>query len=208
MTLFEAAPGFDVVGETGDAEEAVALIAATGPHVVALDIRMLDCGDLAVTEKIAANAEVPPEVAVLTNSDLDESLHLALSAGATGVLVREMPPDQLVAAMRCIAGGAAVLAPGVRGRLTAAYLAQQRFAATGIAAFGSLTAREAEVFQLVARGLSNLEIATHLTVGESTVKTHVRRILAKLHLSSRSRLVAAAYENGFVGPGGPSSRRP
>ncbi|GAA0242148.1 response regulator transcription factor [Cryptosporangium japonicum] len=198
VTLFGAAPDFDVVGESGDAEEVVALIAGTGPDVVALDVRMLERDDLTAVEKIVANAEVPPEIAVLTNSDLDGSLRLALSAGATGLLLKETPPDQLVAAMRCIAGGATVVAPGLRGRLAEAYLAQHRSVAAAIEAFDRLTAREAEVFQLVVRGLSNLEIATFLTVGESTVKTHVRRIMAKLGLSSRARLVVAAYESGLV----------
>jgi DNA-binding NarL/FixJ family response regulator len=197
--ILRADPDVEVVGEAGDGEEAVALAASLGPDVVLMDVRMPRLDGIEATRRITATP-APPRVLVLTTFDLDEYVYAALRAGASGFLLKDAPEDQLAAAIRITADGGALFSPAVTRRLV------ERFAAMGDDAdppprLADLTAREVEVLRLVARGLSNAEIAAELVVSDHTVKTHVARILSKLGLRDRTQAVVAAYESGLVRPG-------
>jgi DNA-binding NarL/FixJ family response regulator len=202
VALLRAAPGFEVVGEAADGETAVRLAARTRPQVVIMDIRMPGAGGIAATREIlaAAGETDRPRVLVLTTFDLDEYVYQALRAGASGFLLKDAPEDQLAAAIRITADGGALFSPAVTQRLVARFAAQaseQRPPPH----LDDLTAREVEVLRLVARGLSNAEIAAELVVSDHTVKTHVARILSKLGLRDRTQAVVAAYESGLIRPG-------
>jgi DNA-binding NarL/FixJ family response regulator len=205
--ILEAEDGLTVAGEAGDGAEAVELARQVRPDVVLMDIRMPGTDGIEATRRITA-AEPGIRVLVLTTFDLDEYAFGALRAGASGFLLKDVRPAELVAAVRTVASGDAVVSPRVTRRLLEEY-AQQLPVADGDAEAGvdrypqlsSLTEREREVLEVVAQGLSNIEIATSLYVSETTVKSHVGRILAKLGLRDRVQIVVLAYESGLVRPG-------
>jgi len=202
--LLNAAPGFEAVGEAGDGEEAVRLAAKTRPDVILMDIRMPGLNGIEATGRILADAADPvPRVLVLTTFDLDEYVYGALRAGASGFLLKDSGPERLLAAVAAVGGGDALFAPSVTRRLIEAYAHQARSApgAQPPPDLGTLTSREAEVLKLVARGLSNPEIADRLYISEATVKTHLNRTMTKLDLDSRAQAVVVAYETGLVTPG-------
>jgi DNA-binding NarL/FixJ family response regulator len=196
--VLDAEGDLEVVGEAGDGDQAIAVVEAERPDVVLMDVRMPGTDGIEATRRITA---VHPEVAVivLTTFDLDEYVYGALRAGASGFLLKDAPADHLVDAIRVVARGEALLAPSVTKRLIAEFAARPE--ATPPTGLDSVTDREVEVLRLVARGLSNAEIATELYLGETTVKTHVSRLLTKLGLRDRAQLVVAAYESGLVHPG-------
>ena len=198
--VLEPEEDLEIVGEAADGAEAVELALRSGPDVILMDVRMPDMDGIEATARIG-RSEVADRVRVLilTTFDLDEYVYAALRAGASGFLLKDAPPEQLVQAVRIVASGDALLAPAVTRRLI------DRFAHSAVpedraAALAELTEREQEVLTLVARGLSNAEIAAELVVEESTVKTHVRHVLQKLGLRDRVQAVVAAYEGGLVSP--------
>ncbi len=209
--ILDAESDLVVAGEAADGLEAVAAARRLRPDVVLMDVRMPHLDGLEATRRLLAGAPgappLPggPRVLVLTTFDLDEYVYEALAAGASGFLLKDAPPEQLVAAIRVVAAGDALLAPSVTRRLIEAFLrARPRPAPErGAPGLGDLTAREREVLLLVARGLSNAEIAAALVLGETTVKTHVARVLDKLGLRDRVQAVVLAYERGLVAPGQP-----
>ncbi|WP_217144467.1 response regulator transcription factor [Streptomyces sp. AC627_RSS907] len=199
--LLRAAPGIKVLGEASDGAEAVALAAETAPEVILMDIRMPGMNGIEATERILAEAsDPPPRILVLTTFDLDEYVYGALRAGASGFLLKDSGPERLLAAVTAVAGGDALFAPSVTRRLVEAYARQS--ACERLADLDVLTSRELEVLKLIARGLSNPEIADLLSISEATVKTHLNRTMTKLDLDSRAQAVVAAYESGLVTPGG------
>jgi DNA-binding NarL/FixJ family response regulator len=200
--LVESAPDLEVVGEAGDGAEAVEMARQRLPDVVLMDIRMPRMDGLEATRRIVAldRAEAV-RVLVLTTFDLDEYVYQALRAGASGFLLKDTPPADLLAAIRVVAAGDALLAPSVTRRLIAEFARRPQPSAVTPAALAALTDREREVLALVARGLSNAEIAEALVVSGATAKTHVSRVLAKLGARDRAQLVMLAYETGLVTPG-------
>ncbi len=209
--ILEAQPDISVVGEAADGDAATRLAERLRPDVILMDVRMPGMDGLTATRGILARssaASSPPRIIVLTTFDLDEYVYAALQAGATGFLLKDVTPEQLVMAVRTASAGDALLAPSITRRLVARYArsAQPRISVSeGGVRLASLTAREAEVFGLVARGMSNAEIAEALVVSEATVKTHVAGILAKLDLRNRAQAVVFAYESGRVRVGGDAS---
>ncbi len=199
--ILEAQPDFEVVGEAGDGAAAIATAASTAPDVVLMDVRMPGMDGIAATAEIVA-ARPATRVLVLTTFDLDEYVYDALHAGASGFLLKDVGRDDLVAAVRVVASGDALLAPSVTRRLLADFTrARPVPAATGTRMPDVLTARERDTLALLARGRSNAEIAAELVVSEHTVKTHVGNVLMKLGLRDRIHAVVWAYENGVVAPG-------
>ncbi|MFJ9898435.1 response regulator [Streptomyces sp. NPDC091280] len=200
--LLRAAPGIDVIGEAADGEAAVRLAATGRPEVILMDIRMPGTDGITAIERILAEADdPPPRVIVLTTFDLDEYVYAALRVGACGFLLKDTPPERLLAAVGTVASGDMLFAPSVTRRLIEAYVPSPGpVVATG-AATESLTPRECEVLRLVGTGLSNTEIAERLVLSTATVKTHLNRTMTKLALSSRAQAVVLAYETGLVVPG-------
>jgi DNA-binding NarL/FixJ family response regulator len=197
--VLEAEEDIAVVGEAANGEQAVHGTQRLKPDVVLMDIRMPELDGIAATRRIVAADAA--RVLILTTFDLDEYVYDALGAGASGFLLKDSPPEQLVAAIRVVAGGEALLAPSVTSRLIDAFARSRASRPAPPPGLDELTARELEVFGLVARGLSNAEIAAALVVGDTTVKTHVARMLAKLGLRDRVQAVVLAYESGLVRPG-------
>src|SRR4051794_7566945 len=219
--ILDAEEDIEVVGEAADGEQAVSSAARFNPDVILMDVRMPNMDGIEATRRIvsaetngagvvsgAAEDADPaldrPRVLMLTTFELDEYVYESLRAGASGFLLKDVPADQLVAGIRVVAEGEALLAPSVTKRLISDFSAAR--AAKAIeenppAGLDELTTREMEVFKLIARGMSNHEIATELVVSETTVKTHVARILMKLGLRDRVQAVVLAYESGFVQPG-------
>jgi len=190
--------GIAVVAEAADGKEAVAATLSHRPDVVLMDIRMPEMDGLEATRRIlAARADV--RIIMLTTFDLDQYVYAALAAGASGFLLKDVSPEHLVAAVRLVRCGDALLAPSITRRLVERFA--PRAAPAGGGDLSCLTPRELEVLGLVARGLSNAELAAALTLSEATVKTHVARILAKLRLRDRVQAVVLAYETGLVSPG-------
>jgi DNA-binding NarL/FixJ family response regulator len=201
--LLSAQPDMVVVGGAADGEQAVGLAREYDPDVVLMDIRMPRLDGLAAARRVL---DVPagthrPRVLILTTFDLDEYVFEALRAGASGFLLKDAPAADLVAAVRVIAAGEALLAPSVTRRLIEDYATRTRPALAHPAILDSLTPRELDVLRLVARGQSNAEIAETLVVAEQTVKTHLGRIFAKLDLRDRAQAVVLAYETRLVTPG-------
>jgi DNA-binding NarL/FixJ family response regulator len=208
--LVDTAPGLTVVGEAATGREAVELTRRERPDVVLMDIRMPDLDGVEATRQICADPATPPaRVLILTMFDLDSYVYAALRAGASGFLLKDTPPADLLAAIRVIAAGDGLLAPGVTRRLIAEFARRPEPHRPVAASLAGVTEREREVLVLIARGLSNGEIAAHLHLGVGTVKTHVSRLLTKLTARDRAQLVVAAYESGLVlaspegRPGGP-----
>ncbi|MEV4312850.1 response regulator transcription factor [Actinocrispum sp. NPDC049592] len=193
--LLRAAPGIEVVGEAADGEHAVALAASTRPDVVLMDIRMPGMSGIVATERIL-KADPHPRVLVLTTFDLDEYVYAALRAGACGFLLKDAPPERLLAAVQAVCAGDMLFAPSVTRRLIEAYVPRSQHPE-----LGSLTPREVEVLRLVGSGMANGDIARRLVVSEATVKTHLNRTMTKLDLASRAQAVVVAYETGLVVPG-------
>lgn len=189
----------EVVGEAGDGVAATELAASTVPDVVLMDVRMPRMDGIEATRLIGSMAD-PPRVLILTTFDIDDYVYEALRAGASGFLLKDTPADDLVAGVRVVADGQALLAPSVTRRLIEAFADRPpaQFDATSLEA---LTDRESEVLVQIARGKSNAEIADELFVSETTVKTHVSHILTKLDLRDRVQAVVLAYESGLVQPG-------
>jgi len=197
--ILSGEPDITVVGEASDGLAAVELARGLGVDVVLMDIRMPGIDGIEATRRLGA-AGSPARVLVLTTFDLNEYVYEALRAGASGFLLKDAPAAQLVTAIRVVADGEALLAPSITRRLIAEF-AQRPAPSARPAAMEELTERELEVLRLIARGLSNAEIAKELFVGDATVKTHVARILMKLDLRDRVQAVVAAYESGLVQPG-------
>jgi DNA-binding NarL/FixJ family response regulator len=191
-------PDITVVGEAADGEEAVALARELAPMVVLMDIRMPNMDGLAATRVILS--ETASRVLMLTTFDSDEYVYAALRAGASGFLLKDAPGEQLTAAVRCVAGGDALIDPSITRRLINQFVQATRPRTEQPPQLAALTPRERDVLRLVARGLSNAEIAGNLFIEESTAKTHVARILMKLELRDRVQAVVFAYECGFVVP--------
>jgi DNA-binding NarL/FixJ family response regulator len=197
--ILRAAEGLEVVGEAADGVEAVAAARELQPDVVLMDVRMPRVDGIEATRQIAA-MPAAPRVLVLTTFDLDEYVFAALRAGASGFLLKDAPEEQLLAAIRIVADGGSLFAPAVTQRLIERFTTLDEPAAPP-PALAELTAREAEVLRLLARGRSNAEIAAELVVSEHTVKTHVAHVLSKLGLRDRIQAVILAYESGLVRPG-------
>ncbi len=198
--ILDAEPEITVVGEAATGFEAVDEAARTSPDVVLMDIRMPGLDGIEATRRITAAGPVP-RVVVLTTFDLDEHVLDSIRAGASGFLLKDVPPEELVRAIKVVAAGDALLAPSVTRRVLAKVAATPSLGGRAAEPFESLTDRETEVLRLLARGLSNAEIAGTLFLGETTVKTHVGRVLAKLGVRDRVQAVVAAYESGLVTPG-------
>jgi DNA-binding NarL/FixJ family response regulator len=201
--ILDAEPGMEVVGEASDGRGAIDQVRALQPDVVLMDIRMPELDGLEATRRILDAAEADaPRVLILTTFDQDEYVYEALRAGASGFLLKDTPPEQLVAAIEVIVAGDALLSPSVTRHVIGEFVKGSGPAPRAqFPRLEHLTARELEVLTLIARGLSNAEIAKTLFVSETTVKTHVARILMKLGLRDRVQVVVLAYESGVVAPG-------
>jgi DNA-binding NarL/FixJ family response regulator len=197
--LVNSAPDLEVLGEAADGREAVALVAATRPDVVLMDVRMPVMDGLEATRQITTSAHGGSvRVLMLTTFDLDEYVFDAIRAGASGFLLKDTPPEELLAAIRVIAEGEALLAPSVTRRLIAEFATRPQAATDSGDRLGVLTQREREVLVAVARGRSNAELADDLHMSVATAKTHVSRILAKLGARDRTQLVVIAFQTGLV----------
>lgn len=199
--ILEVETDIDVVFEAADGRDAVELTRRHRPDVLLMDIRMPGMDGIEATRIITAEQPDSPRILMLTTFDLDEYVYDAIRAGASGFLLKDTPPVELVAAVRVLAAGDALLAPSVTRRLIEQFAAGAP-AAVPAPGLTELTERETEVLKLMARGMSNSEIATHLYVGETTVKTHVSRVLTKLDVRDRVQAVVVAYDSGLVRPGG------
>ena len=200
VKLIESEPDVRVVGEAADGLEAVEAAARTRCDIVLMDIRMPNLDGLEATRRICARSD-HPRVLVLTTYDLDEYVFEALKAGAGGFLLKDAPADQLLAGIRVVAAGEALLAPAVTRRLIEEFARRPAPPPAGPPELAELTPREREILALIARGLSNTEIATDLVLAESTIKSHVGSIFMKLGLRDRAQAVVLAYETGLVRPG-------
>ncbi len=199
--ILAAEPDIEVVGEASTGAEAVRATCELHPDVVLMDIRMPGVDGIEATRRILAESPKPPtKVLILTTFDLDEYVYDALRAGASGFLLKDVPANQLAAAVRTVGEGNALLSPSITRRLIEQF-ASAHTHANSLPGIDELTPRELEVFRLLATGMTNGEISAHLTVGETTIKTHVSRILMKLSLRDRVQAVVLAYETGIVTPG-------
>ncbi|GGS12010.1 DNA-binding response regulator [Streptomyces nojiriensis] len=199
--LLDAQPDIEVAGEAADGEEAVRLVRELSPDVVLMDIRMPVLDGLAATRRIGEDGSLAAvRVVMLTTFELDEYVFEAIRSGASGFLVKDTEPEELLRAVRAVVAGDALLSPGVTRRLISEFAARSKQPATA-AGLGRLTDREREVMALVGMGLSNEEIARRLVVSPLTAKTHVSRTMVKLGARDRAQLVVLAYESGLVRPG-------
>ncbi|GAA0254744.1 response regulator transcription factor [Actinomadura nitritigenes] len=206
--LLSSDPEIEVIGQAGNGREAVDMARALDPDVVVMDIRMPEMDGLAATAEligapagtdIADPADVRPKVLMLTTFDLDEYVYEALGAGASGFLLKDASAADLVTGVRVVAAGDALLAPSITRRLIGDFARRRRHQRPSPTATAGLTPREMDVLRLIARGLSNAEIAAELVLAEQTIKTHVGHVLTKLALRDRTQAVVFAYENGLVG---------
>lgn len=198
--IVDSEPDMTVVAEAADGAEAVRLVKVERPDIVLMDIQMPGMDGLEATSQIAALDPPVPRVLILTTFERDDYVFTALRNGASGFLLKNAPPEQLIEAVRIVAAGDSLLAPSVTRRIVEEFARRPAPAAAG-PDLARLTDREVEVMRLVARGLTNGEIAVELIVGEATVKTHVSNVLTKLGLRDRVQAVVYAYENGLVQPG-------
>jgi DNA-binding NarL/FixJ family response regulator len=196
--ILSAAPDLAVVGEAATGHQAIALVDAEKPDVVLMDIRMPEFDGIEATRRITATADT--KVLILTTFDLDEYVYFALRGGASGFLLKDTRPRQLIDAVRTVAHGDALLAPAITKRLIAQFTARPPATAAGQAQLDALTDREREVLTLVADGLTNDEIARHLYISPGTAKTHVRHLLTKLDARDRVQLAIIAHRTGLAGP--------
>jgi DNA-binding NarL/FixJ family response regulator len=197
--ILNSEPDIEVVGEAGDGRQAIEAARQLGPDVVLMDIRMPHLDGLEATRRIVTGPDSKPRVLILTTFDLDEYVYEALRSGASGFMLKDNPADQLITAIRVVAEGEALLAPQITRRLISEF-ASRRPPSGRPERLQVLTDRESEVLKLIARGLSNSEIAGELYVAETTVRTHVGRILTKLGLRDRVQAVVLAYETGLIRP--------
>jgi DNA-binding NarL/FixJ family response regulator len=196
--ILEGEPDIEVVGEAGNGEEAADLVEREQPDVLLIDVRMPGEDGIAAAKRILSRSATT-RVLMLTTFDLDEYVYEALRAGASGFLLKDMSGEDIVTAVRQAArGGDSLLAPAVTRRLIERFAGSQKSVRRSSAVIGDLTNRELDVLRLLARGLSNAEIGAHLSIGETTVKTHVARLLMKLELRDRTQAVIFAYEAGLV----------
>ena len=198
--ILELENDMDVVGEAANGREALRLIRELEPDVVVMDIRMPEIDGIEATRRMQT-AGSATRVLILTTFDLNEYVYEAMCAGASGFLLKDVPSDQLVTGIRTVAAGDALLAPALTRRMIEHFVSRPPPDAVAPRGLDQLTERETEVLTLLARGLSNTEIATALFLGEATIKTHVSRILQKLNLRDRVQAVVVAYESGLVQPG-------
>jgi DNA-binding NarL/FixJ family response regulator len=208
--ILESEPGLEVAFEAKDGREAVDACLRKRPDVVLMDIRMPELDGIEATRRICAEPDNEARVLILTTFDLDDYVYEAIRAGASGFLLKDTPPDDLIAAIRVLAAGDALLAPSVTRRLIEEFVANGGGGYERSDGIDELTEREHEVLRLIARGRSNQEIARQLYLGETTVKTHVSRVLMKLGVRDRVQAVITAYESGLVRPGradGPTGER-
>jgi DNA-binding NarL/FixJ family response regulator len=198
--ILEAQKDIEVVGEASDGQEALAQARELDPHVVLMDIRMPELDGLEATRRLVSG-DGSARVVMLTTFDLDEYVYEAMKAGASGFLLKDVRPEQLAEAVRVVAAGDSLLAPAITQRLIAEFVRRPPPGSGAPTELSELTERELEVLKLIARGLSNGEIASALFVSEATVKTHVTHVLTKLKLRDRVQAVVLAYESGLVHPG-------
>lgn len=201
VALLNSQPDLTVVGEAEDGAEAVELAARLSPDVIMMDIRMPVMDGVTATKRILAENDNGVAVLVLTTFALDEQVYAALRAGASGFLLKDTPPEELVRAVRTVAAGDALLSPSITRKLIGEFARQRPVPLTQGGRLTGLTYRENEVALLVARGFTNADIAEQLYVSEATVKTHLNRAMGKMELSSRAQVVAAVYEAGLLTPG-------
>jgi RNA polymerase sigma factor (sigma-70 family) len=197
------ADGIEVVAEAADGAEAVAAVRRTRPDAVLMDIRMPRMDGLEATRRILSDGASETRVLILTTYDLDQYVYAALTAGASGFLLKDVTPEHLVAALRLVRSGDALLAPAITRRLIERFARRDEAKAALHRDLSELTPRELEVLRLLATGLTNAELADRLTLSPTTVKTHVARILSKLGLRDRVQAVVVAYETGLISPGAP-----
>ena len=201
--ILDAQPDFEVIGQAENGREGVEVCRQTRPDLVMMDIRMPEMDGIEATRLIVDDDTYATRVLVLTTFDLDEYVYAAVRAGASGYLLKDTPPEDLLAALRIIADGEALLSPSVTRRLIEEFARQSQAEPIDDSRLGELTEREVEVLRLLASGLSNREIAETLYIGEATAKTHVSRVLMKLDVRDRVQAVVLAYETGLVRPGSP-----
>jgi len=199
--IFDADPELEIVGEAVNGREAVEIVQRLRPDVVVMDIRMPVSDGLEATRRLTSTAGRAERVLILTTFDPDEYVYEALRAGASGFMLKDAPPEDLIAAVRVVAGGEGLLAPAVTKRVIERFVNLPAPRPEGANGMEELTAREQEVLALLARGLSNAEIATQLVISDGTAKTHVARVLTKLGLRDRVQAVIFAYERGLIRPG-------
>jgi DNA-binding NarL/FixJ family response regulator len=197
------AGGVEVVAEAATGAEAIDAVRRTRPDVVLMDVRMPELDGLEATRRILTGTSAAPRIIILTTFDLDRYVYAALAAGASGFLLKDVTPEHLVASVLMVRDGDALLAPAITRRLVARFARRDPQITARHRDLATLTPRETEVLRLLARGLSNAELAATLTLSEATVKTHVARILGKLGLRDRVQAVVLAYETGLVSPGSP-----
>ena len=206
--VVDSEPGLATVGEAGTGVEAVAMARGVRPDVVLMDIRMPEMDGIEAARQICADPGPGPRVLMLTTFDLDEYVYAALRAGASGFLLKDAPPADLLTGIRVVAAGEGLLAPSVTRRLIAEFTRRAPQARPLAVGLDGLTDREREVLTLIARGLSNAEITEYLRLSPATVKTHIGHLLAKLAARDRAQLVIAAYESGLVTAAQPSNPPP
>jgi DNA-binding NarL/FixJ family response regulator len=199
--ILEAEADIEVVGEAGDGAQAIEEALRLEPDVVLMDVRMPELDGIEATRRLLSNGASGTKVVMLTTFDMDEYVYDALRAGASGFLLKDVPPEQLIDGIRAVANGDALLAPSITRRLIEEFVRSAPARAEPPAGLGDLTTREVEVLRLIARGFSNAEIAKELFVSETTVKTHVAHVLMKLNVRDRVQAVVLAYESGIVQPG-------
>jgi DNA-binding NarL/FixJ family response regulator len=200
--ILEAEEGIEVVGEAADGREAVSETERLRPDLILMDVRMPEMDGIEATRRVLEATGYAPKVVMLTTFDMDEYVYDALCAGASGFLLKDVPPEQLVVGIRAVASGDALLAPSVTRRVIEEFVRRPPTSVRTLPPkIAELTARELEVLRLIARGLSNAEIATELFVSDTTVKTHVAHVLMKLGLRDRVQAVVLAYESGLIEPG-------
>jgi DNA-binding NarL/FixJ family response regulator len=206
--ILDAEDDIDVVAEASSGDEAITEVQRLHPDVVLMDVRMPELDGIEATRRLLADGGVATKVVMLTTFDMDEYVYEALRAGASGFLLKDVPPEQLVAGIRAVASGDALLAPSITRRVIEEFVSRPPESVQATPPeLEELTDRELEVLKLIARGLSNAEIAKELFVGDTTVKTHVGRILMKLQLRDRVQAVVFAYESGLVARGSSAPER-